>query len=120
MSKSYSGLKTNSRGEVLRYDGYRKFTELEKYFFEKAGDRFFFLVIESSFRYSCLEAEYLNMAKIGDEFIKLCDTNRELACYHALEKIYDLESISDGAADFKFKSLTDEDIKKDIAHFHKR
>lgn len=67
----------NQYGDRVRPDGFRVFRlPDEEYLFYRIGPEELTVLLNTSFEYSCLEAEFLGKTKRGEWFRNLCESNR--------------------------------------------
>ena len=99
----------NSRAEKLRPDGYREFTNYEKYIFNRVNPHIFFRILDTSFTYSWLEAKELNLTYEDPYFRELCDTNRAAAIREVYGMVRKWES-QGKQGDIGYTPLTEEQM----------
>lgn len=102
----------NNRGQRIDFRGYRLMTQDERMIYENFPDVFDTL-INTSFEYSCLEADYLGIERKGMPFVHLCEIGRKIIIETALEALTQMSPDEENS--LIFNPMSEEEMRVSIA-----
>lgn len=110
--KELTSLTERQRGDTessMWKHGYHNVSPQDIIVYRYLGERTFHDLLETSIRYSCLEADYLNLEKKGRDFIRICTTNKQTMMDSVIQSLPHLIG-----REINFKPTSDEEMLAQI------